>query len=167
MTLITYNRGNTKQSNIANCINATYGKGLDRHGQRSGVLQKINDGGQSDRIYSINGISPTISANGGGLGAKTGLYAIPVLTLGRIKKGQNGRRMKEIGEDAFTITSNDPNGVMINSRVRRLTPLECERLQGFPDRWTEGFSDTARYKMLGNAVSVPVVRAVGMKLIDK
>ena len=48
------------------------------------------------------------------------------------------------------------------SNIRRLTPMECERLQGFPDNWTEnGQSDTQRYKQLGNAVSVPVVKAVG------
>ena len=41
--------------------------------------------------------------------------------------------------------------------VRRLTPIECERLQGFPDGYTAGFSDSARYRMLGNAVAVPVV----------
>lgn len=42
--------------------------------------------------------------------------------------------------------------------IRRLTPLECERLQGFPDGWTDGQSDSARYKQLGNAVAVPVVK---------
>jgi DNA-cytosine methyltransferase len=42
--------------------------------------------------------------------------------------------------------------------VRRLTPTECERLQGFPDGWTDGQADTARYKQLGNAVAVPVVQ---------
>lgn len=48
------------------------------------------------------------------------------------------------------------------NRVRRLTPLECERLQGFPDRWTDipGASDTARYKALGNSVAVPCVETV-------
>jgi len=50
--------------------------------------------------------------------------------------------------------------------IRRLTPTECERLQGFPDGWTEGQSDTQRYKQLGNAVSVPVVKAVGDKLFE-
>ena len=43
------------------------------------------------------------------------------------------------------------------SVVRRLTPVECERLQGFPDSWTEGQSDSTRYKQMGNAVAVPVV----------
>jgi DNA (cytosine-5)-methyltransferase 1 len=48
----------------------------------------------------------------------------------------------------------------IDTQVRRLTPTECERLQGFPDGWTAGLSDTQRYKTLGNAVTVPVVTAV-------
>jgi len=49
-------------------------------------------------------------------------------------------------------------------RIRRLTPVECERLQGFPDNWTEGVSDTQRYKMLGNAVTVNVVEAIGKRM---
>lgn len=48
----------------------------------------------------------------------------------------------------------------VTGELRRLTPIECERLQGFPDNWTEGFSDTQRYKMMGNAVTVNVTRAV-------
>ena len=43
------------------------------------------------------------------------------------------------------------------SIVRRLTPTECERLQGFPDNWTDGQADSNRYKQMGNAVAVPVV----------
>ena len=46
---------------------------------------------------------------------------------------------------------------VITSVVRRLTPTECERLQGFPDGWTDIQSDTHRYKQMGNAVAVPVV----------
>ena len=48
-------------------------------------------------------------------------------------------------------------GVMSESIVRRLTPTECERLQGFPDNWTDGQADSNRYKQMGNAVAVPVV----------
>ena len=46
--------------------------------------------------------------------------------------------------------------------IRRLTPLECERLQGFPDGWTdiEGASDSARYKALGNSVAIPCVEFI-------
>ena len=94
-----------------------------------------------------------------------GLVIKPVLTPNRPEKRQNGRRFKEDGEDMFTLTSQDQHGVMEGSNIRRLTPTECERLQGFPDGWTEGQSDTQRYKQLGNAVSVPVVKAIGDKLI--
>jgi DNA (cytosine-5)-methyltransferase 1 len=55
--------------------------------------------------------------------------------------------------------------VVFSSGVRRLTPTECERLQGFPDNWTEGFSDTARYKMLGNAVTVNVAEWIGKRIV--
>lgn len=50
--------------------------------------------------------------------------------------------------------------------VRRLTPRECERLQGFPDDWTDGQSDSARYRQLGNAVAVPVVEWILRRLVD-
>jgi len=56
-------------------------------------------------------------------------------------------------------------GVLQNMKIRRLTPIECERLQGFPDNWTEGFSDTQRYKMMGNAVTVNVIKAIAERLI--
>jgi DNA (cytosine-5)-methyltransferase 1 len=60
---------------------------------------------------------------------------------------------------------NDTNAVVVNILstvgVRRLMPVECERLQGFPDGWTAGQSDTVRYRQLGNAVAVPVVEWIG------
>jgi len=49
--------------------------------------------------------------------------------------------------------------------VRRLTPTECERLQGFPDGWTEGQTDGHRYKQMGNAVAVPVVEWIMERLV--
>lgn len=51
--------------------------------------------------------------------------------------------------------------------VRRMTPTEFERLQGFPDGWTAGQSDTQRYKQLGNAVSVPVAEWIGKRIMEK
>jgi hypothetical protein len=54
----------------------------------------------------------------------------------------------------------------ITGHIRKLTPIECERLQGFPDNWTDGQSDTQRYKQLGNAVSVPVIKAIVEKIYD-
>ena len=53
-----------------------------------------------------------------------------------------------------------------NQTVRRLTPTECERLQGFPDGWTEGQADTHRYKQMGNAVAVPVVSWLVNRLME-
>jgi len=49
-------------------------------------------------------------------------------------------------------------------RIRRLTPTECERLQGFPDNYTEGVSDTQRYKLLGNAITTNVAEFLGKEL---
>jgi len=63
-------------------------------------------------------------------------------------------------------TDLDKQGTVLqNSMVRRLTPLECERLQGFPDHWTEGQTDGHRYKQLGNAVAVPVVQWIIERLV--
>ena len=57
-------------------------------------------------------------------------------------------------------------GVIMESNVRRLTPVECERLQGFPDDWTEGQSDSHRYKQMGNAVAVPVAEWIIQGISD-
>jgi DNA (cytosine-5)-methyltransferase 1 len=51
------------------------------------------------------------------------------------------------------------------STVRRLTPVECERLQGFPDNWTDGQADSNRYKQMGNAVAVPVVEWIISRMV--
>ncbi len=159
---------------------------------------------QGQRVYSSDGIASTIAGNAGGLGGKTGLYAvpvqvgqgkksraakagtvigdqdqaftirasnpngvaIPVLTPDRMEKRQNGRRFKNDGDPAFTLTSQDKHGVYDGLSIRRLTPVECERLQGFPDGWTEGISDTQRYKCLGNAVTTLVITEIGRQLIQ-
>lgn len=52
----------------------------------------------------------------------------------------------------------------MTSVVRRLTPTECERLQGFPDDWTDGQTDGHRYKQMGNAVTVNVIEWIGSRL---
>ena len=57
-----------------------------------------------------------------------------------------------------------PKIAIQEKKIRRLTPLECELLQGFPDGWTEGLSDTQRYKCLGNAVTVNVVYEIAKRL---
>ena len=131
----------------------------------------INSDNQSKRVYNIDGIAPTLTSASGGWGAKSGLYAIPVLTPFREKKRQNGRRFKTDGEPAFTITCQDQHGVFDGFRIRRLMPIECERLQGFKDNYTKfgatgkEISDSQRYKCLGNAVSIPVVKHIMERII--
>jgi len=57
--------------------------------------------------------------------------------------------------------------IVQQKNIRRLTPVECERLQGFPDNWTEGLLDTQRYKTMGNAVTVNVVQAIAEKMLQE
>lgn len=62
--------------------------------------------------------------------------------------------------------NNTPMMAFPPAKVRRLTPLECERLQGFPDNWTASQSDSQRYKQMGNAVAVPVVQWIIDRLVN-
>jgi len=117
-----------------------------------------------DRLGNIQKrkISGALSVGGHGSGnhSDMDLIVTPVLSPDRINKKQNGRRFKDPGDDSYTLTAQDKHGVMIENQIRRLTPTECERLQGFPDSWTEGMSDSQRYKTLGNAVTTNVVTAL-------
>ena len=84
-----------------------------------------NTNSQANRVYSVQNKSVTLKANGGGGGAKTGLYKIDL-----------------------------PDGEYL---IRKLTPIECERLQTLPDNYTEGVSNTQRYKAIGNGWTVDVI----------
>lgn len=118
----------------------------------------LNKGGQGDRIYSTEGKSVNLSANGGGRGAKTGLYAVASRTYPRYK--QEGIEIrKDEKSNALTSVQGD-SMIMKNYIVRKLTPTECERLQCFDDGWTDGISNTQRYKCLGNAVCVEVIKHI-------
>ena len=80
---------------------------------------------------------------------------------------KNKSQSERIYDTGLSITlSTENTGLYQTSKtdVRRLTPTECERLQGFPDGYTEGFSDTQRYKTLGNAVTVNVVTSLINKM---
>lgn len=127
--------------------------------QRSMVAEPIRIGGlpnekgditgaQATRIYSQNGKSVTLKANGGGQGAKTGLYAIP-----------SDKPAYEVKNKQITINGKQypiklADGYYI---IRKLTPVECERLQTLPDGYTKAVSNTQRYKSLGNGWTAEVI----------
>lgn len=180
-------------------------------------IEEIIGGSQGSRAYDPSGIGVTLSSQGGGQGAKTGLYVVPVLTPERAKKRQNGRRFKENGDPMFTLTGQDRHGVMIREatlkgyteafegdsinlsvpnsktcrdrvgkgvantldtscnqgvlngcRIRKLTPKECFRLQGFPDEYFERAakvnSDSQLYTQAGNSVTVNVICEIARRL---
>jgi DNA (cytosine-5)-methyltransferase 1 len=120
--------------------------------------------GISGQVDSPQGIARTLKGLGGGLGAKTGLYAIKKDHDELVKTKDEALCIDKSYHKGFD-NHGQRTGVSDGLRIRRLTPTECERLQGFSDGWTEGLSDTQRYKTLGNAVTTNVVRAVIEKLL--
>ena len=61
------------------------------------------------------------------------------------------------GGKSYTLCKEQPHGIKYNNRIRRLTPIECERLQTVKDNYTNHVSDSQRYKMLGNGFTVDVI----------
>lgn len=122
--------------------------------------------GQRDNVHGIEGIIGALSATD----YKQPKQIIqPVLTPDRAEKRQNGRRIKDPGEPMFTLTAQDRHGVYDGYRIRKLTPKECWRLQGFPD-WAfdkakEVNSDAQLFKQAGNSVTVPVINAIAKNLL--
>ena len=104
-----------------------------------------------------------------------GAYPINTLTLGGRPDPENDARMTmgvgDDGDPQFTISANHSHAVC-QTVPRRLTPTECERLQGFPDNWTQvehngkPMADGPRYRMMGNAVTVNVVEWIGRRIME-
>jgi len=216
--------------------------------ENSGSNGQYNAYSVADRIRGTEGVASTLSSQGGGTGAKTGLYHVDDLArtirpsiegknawnsdgtgnmivqetystpaLGDIRKDGisstlNAQPLAELStemkhpafvqETTGTITpgcygdrgtssdveklvvsatvtakwakkaggpsgsaSETNNCVQTSGAVRRLTPVECARLQGFPDDWNEEVSDAQRYKQFGNAVTVPVAKWIGERIL--
>lgn len=135
---------------------------------------------QGYSVYDVNGISTTLTSQTGGLGGKTGLYAI---TMGKPRGVGSCSKtyIKGKTDVASCILSRDAHGIRDgityiakeqprskddrHIRIRRLTPLECFRLQGFPDEFyykakQAGVSDSQLYKQAGNSVTVNVIEAI-------
>ena len=109
---------------------------------------EIGNGGQGNRIYSVNGKSVAQTASSGGIGSNTGLYAIPTdRPAYEVKNGQitvNGKEYPIKLPDGFY-------------NIRKLTPVESERLQTMPDGYTKAVSNAQRYKGLGNGWTAEVI----------
>lgn len=156
--------GATAKQNISTAIDANYWKGIDNHGQQTGIIQAICDSGKSRALQTRTESFPPLRNGGGGCG-QNNFIVYPILTPDRLEKRQNGRRIKNADEPMFTLTAQDQHGVLLNKKIRKLTPVECERLQAYPDKWTEGVSDSMRYKCLSNAVTVNVIEAIAEKIL--
>ena len=126
---------------------------------------------QTGRVYDDSGLSPTLNTMQGG-GREPKVLVEPCLTPDRVNKRQNGRRFKNNDEPSFTVTVADRHGILLSNGktyvIRKLTPLECWRLQGFTDEQFDkakdaGVSDSQLYKQAGNSVTVPVMKAIAEK----
>jgi DNA (cytosine-5)-methyltransferase 1 len=174
---------------IARCITARQDSGISkRKGEHSGVFieEKSNDklsfidlnedARLTEHARCLNTRQDLCSTNHKGQNSGVFVEDEPraILTPDKEVVRQNGRRVKEPNEPMFTLTVCDRHGIIRYGKVRRLMPIECWRLQGFTDEQfhkaeATGLKDGRLYKMAGNAVSVPVISAVGMviKTIDE
>jgi DNA (cytosine-5)-methyltransferase 1 len=185
---------------VANCLTARMHKGINStldegqtpvvtHTLRGEGFDASEDGtGRGTPLVPVCHVEtmPTLRAgspNGGaGHGARSGdtkdeyivpvAYGIPGNWIGR-KPENGGNAVEPMHDVAPCLTKADKHGVSSSMQVRRLTPVECERLQGFPDNYTaipwrkkpaSECPDGSRYKALGNSWAVPVVRWIGQRI---
>ena len=117
-----------------------------------GEGEQYGQGGQAHRVYSTDGKTPTLSSGPA------------LIKVGHIGNSDNqATRVYDTDGKSCTLSAHGGGGgaktglYETNNRIRKLTPVECERLQGLPDNYTEGVATTNRYKCLGNAFNVDVI----------
>mgnify|MGYP000848134681 CR=1 FL=1 len=144
----------TSRENSSTCLDANYWKGIDNHGARTCILTLMNNNNFSALTERRTEKAKLIRSKA----REQGIDWCP-------------RREKELVyrtdnlSNCLTATPSYEHLSSNNFTIRKLTPVECERLQGYPDGWTEGIADTNRYKCLGNAVTVPVIKAIAKKIL--
>jgi len=124
--------------------------------------------------YAIQGTTIGRSDTSGPQGKGYGEENDPMFTIDTVSghgvaisfDTQFGSNATTFEDMSPTLKASQQPPSVTGSSVRRLTPVECERLQGFPDDWTAGQSDSARYKQMGNAVAVPVVEWIIQNICD-
>jgi site-specific DNA-cytosine methylase len=146
---------------------------ISRYGTGGGnvpMIFPIQDGREMEKNQNGLGIGDenapayTLDTTGGQA------VAIPIqgTVIGRADtSGPQGKGFSDDGSPMFTLDRVSGHGVATEQTVRRLTPVECERLQGFPDDWTSGQADSNRYKQMGNAVAVPVVEWIITRMVGQ
>ncbi len=154
----------TKDESLA--IDANYWKGPDNHGQRTMIYMAHSKGNIKQRIQERENVW-TITDNARDFGVIE-----PAIVADRSRtyagKGRNLESPKNISNSLTSVCKD--NYLLKDTRIRRLTPKECERLQGFEDDYSkygkddEVISDTQRYRCMGNAVTVLVVKYVAEQL---
>ena len=128
-----------------------------------GKVSKRNDKSRKE-LYATDECSSTLTATywkGYGGGRPMIKESKPVQMNYRSNVNSNMKERVQDRDETWTLTSNSNDFTITDGdRVRKLTPIECERLQGFADDWTKGVSDTQRYKCIGNAVTTKVVEYI-------
>jgi site-specific DNA-cytosine methylase len=168
---------------------------MDNNGEAYATVLIIDGTRVNDvRVYE-DGIVPTVISRYGTGGGNVPMI-FPIDDARELEKHQNGTGIGADGAPAYTLdrqqapavvavdfynaslgetsqtikatpTAVNIGGVIDHQVVRRLTPVECERLQGFPDNWTDGQADSNRYKQMGNAVAVPVVQWIINRMVEQ
>ena len=116
--------------------------------------------------YDCDGTASTVKARDYKDATDLIAYGLPGNWIGR-KPENGGNQVEPFYEQSPCQTRTDRHAVVNKMSVRRLTPIECERLQGFPDNYTnikDGCPDSPRYKALGNSMAVPVMRWIGERI---
>ena len=105
---------------------------------------------------NISQINKKISYN-----KKSGIKKIFLIPRNLLKDNERQRRVYDLNSKSPTLLArSDTPKILINNSIRKLTPLECERLQGLPDNYTADFSNTTRYKMIGNGFTVQSIKYI-------
>lgn len=141
----------------------------------SGTITARDGKGTALDVTSARVVAHALTAEGHDASEDGTGRGTPLVVESVALRGRGGGATAELGGDLATALRASQGGgdkphVMAGMAVRRLTPRECERLMGLPDDWTahdaagEPISDSARYRMLGNSVAVPVVEWLGRQL---
>jgi DNA (cytosine-5)-methyltransferase 1 len=153
---------------------------ISRYGTGGGNVPMIFSHTQGLDAQPSEENSPTLRTGGNGMAVafSPSDFANYSEGVGTLKAGMTNNNSPVIAFDAYNHTTSETNQtlrtgsdldkmgtVFASSVVRRLTPVECERLQGFPDNWTDGQADSNRYKQMGNAVAVPVVEWIISRMV--